>query len=298
MTTIAVAPYAGPALLDGALRTRAAHPEWVVLAGGTDVMVPDPARGGVSGEPDAPRAPGVLDLFGVREMHGVDAIRSGLVRIGACTTYAELLESDLVREVLPLLWSAARGVGAVQIRERGTIGGNIVTSSPVGDMLPGLLVLDAAVVVASVRATRTVPYETFLRGYRAVDLASDELLVAIEVPRPEPGTVQHWRKVGSRSAQAVAKLSIAATARVVDGRIKGCRVAFGGVADRPLRLRAVEAVAEAGVPGAELSEAVASAVRASIVPISDVRSTAEYRADVAGRLAARFITSLADAQAG
>jgi CO/xanthine dehydrogenase FAD-binding subunit len=280
--------YAGTRSLTDALQVRAEHPSWLVLAGGTDVMVPG------SGLTDVP---GVLDLFGVDELHGVE-VRGAAVRIGACTTYAELLASHVVVDRLPLLAAAARDVGAEQIRARGTIGGNVITCSPVGDLLPGLLALDASVVLASVAATRTVPYERFVRGYRLVDLAPDEILVAVEVPLPEPGTVQHWRKVGTRAAQAVTKVAVAATARVEVGRVARFRLAFGAVADRPVRLHAVEALVEGSAADESLAEAVAAAVRDALRPITDLRSTADYRRDVAARLAARFVTGLTAPRGG
>lgn len=282
MSAPPVDAYAGATSLGDALRVRAENPTWLVLAGGTDVMVPG------SGLSDPP---GVLDLFGVGELHGVDGAGE-VIRIGACTTYAELLASDVVRGNLPLLGDAAREVGAEQIRERGTIGGNVVTCSPVGDMLPGLLALDARVVLASVAGTRTMPYEQLVRGYREVDLGPDELLVALEVPRPAAGTVQHWRKVGTRSAQAITKVAIAAVARVEDGRVAHFRLAFGAVADHPVRLHAVEAMVEGAVADVVLAEAVGAAVRDALQPITDARSTADYRRDVAARLAARFVASL------
>lgn len=277
----ATIPYAGPAALDDALRLRDEHRDWLVLAGGTDVMV---------GEAQRSAALGVLDLFGVAELHAVEATEN-VIRIGACTTFSELLADDSLRDTL--LWSAAREVGAVQIRDRGTIGGNIVTSSPVGDLLPCLLALDASVVLASTRGTRTVGYEPFVRGYRRVDLAPDELLVAVEIARPAPGAVQHWRKVGARAAQAIAKVSIAAVAQVEGGRLARLRLAFGGVADHPVRLHAVEELAEGMPPGIALADRVCAAVRESLFPITDVRSTAGYRRDVAANLAARFVSSLA-----
>lgn len=286
MSAPPVEAYARAMSLDDALRVRAEHPSWLVLAGGTDVMVPG------SGLTDAP---GVLDVFGVGELRGVDGahdVTGEVIRIGACTTYAELLASDVVRDHLPLLAAAAREVGAEQIRERGTIGGNVVTCSPVGDMLPGLLALDARVVLASASGTRTVPYEGFVQGYRRVDLGTDELLVALEVPRPAPGTVQHWRKVGTRAAQAITKVALAAVARVDSGRVAHVRLAFGAVADHPLRLHAVEALVEGQVADLALAEAVGAAVRDELQPITDVRSTADYRRDVAARLATRFVASL------
>jgi CO/xanthine dehydrogenase FAD-binding subunit len=273
--------YAGPVSLADALQLRGEHPEWLVLAGGTDVMVDGAGKD----------VPGVLDVFGVAELHGV-AAGEGRIRFGAGTTFTELLADDAVRDALPLLWAAARDVGAVQIRDRGTVGGNVVTSSPIGDLLPCLLALDATIVVASATGTRTVAYEQFVRGYRAVDLAPDELLVAVEIPRPATGTAQYWRKVGARAAQAISKVSIAAAARIDAGKVNGFRLAFGGVADHPVRLHAAEQLLEGMRPDAALADQVGAAVRESLDPITDVRSTADYRRDVAANLAARFVTTL------
>lgn len=279
---------AQPSSLAAALASRSEHTDWLVLAGGTDVMVARRELGD---------RPGVLDLFGVGELHRVE--RAGdTIRIGACATYAELLAGADLRDELPLLWRAAGEVGAEQVRQRGTIGGNIVTCSPVGDMLPGLLALDASVVIASTGASRTVPYEELVCGYREVDLRPDELLVGVEVPIPAAGTVQHWRKVGTRAAQAITKVSIAAVARVEQARVAHVRLAFGAVADRPVRLRAVEALVEGASVDEALVAAVERAVRDSLQPITDVRSTADYRAGVAGRLAARFVADLAAAPTG
>lgn len=282
MSGVSADAYARPATLAAALEARAANPGWTVLAGGTDLMVPGIHRA----EPA-----GVLDLFELAELHAITATDEGL-RLGACATFAELVASDLVRERLPLLHAAAREVGAVQIRERGTIGGNVVTSSPVGDLLPALLALDATAVVASHATERRVAYERFLTGYRRVDLAPEELLVAVEVPVPGPGTVQRWRKVATRAAQAISKVSLAAAAEVADGRARHVRLAFGGVADRPVRAHDIEALIEAEPLSSELADAVRAAVTGSLHPITDARSTADYRLDVAARIAARFVTDL------
>jgi CO/xanthine dehydrogenase FAD-binding subunit len=280
--------YTRPRSLDDAVETRAAHPDWLVLAGGTDLMVGAPGRRGPSG---------VLDLFGLAVLHGVVAA-DDRIRIGACTTYAELLADDTVRTHLPLLRAAAGDVGALQIRERGTIGGNVVSASPVGDMLPGLLALDASIVLESIGGRREIPYEEFVTGFRAVDLRPEEIVTAIVVPVPLPGTVQQWRKVGTRAAQAITKVSIAAAARTVDGRLEHVRLAFGAVADRPVRLHHAESIAEGQEPGLALAEAVGSAIAEALRPITDVRSTADYRRDVAADLAARFIRALGESTGG
>jgi CO/xanthine dehydrogenase FAD-binding subunit len=275
--------YARPASLEVALEARAEHPDWVVLAGGTDLMVPH-------GRAVAPA--GVLDLFGLDALHGV-ASDGDQIHIGACTTYAELVDSPIVRDHLPLLHAAALEVGAVQVRARGTIGGNVVTASPVGDMLPGLLALDATILVRSTAQERAVPYEAFIAGYRRVHLEPHEIVTGIAVPCPDHSVRQHWRKVGSRSALAISKVSIAGAARVDGGVATQVRLAFGAVAEVPLRLHAVEQLIEGAAPDRELAERVRAAVRGVLHPIDDARSTADYRRDVAAGLAARFVADLA-----
>ncbi len=279
--------HARPTTLRDALEVRASRPDWLVIAGGTDLMVVAPRK--------AP-PPGLIDLFGLAELAGICRDGASIV-IGAGTTYEALLGSDLVRERLPLLHAACREVGAVQIQARGTLGGNVATSSPVGDTLPCLLALDAEVELASVRGTRRVAYPRFLTGYRKVDLAKDELIVGFRIPDPAPGTRQRWRKVGTRRAQAISKVMLAAVARLDGGPsgpaiIAHARVALGAVADRPIRVEAAERLLIGRRPDAALADEVRAAVAAAIKPISDVRSTADYRRDTAAAMVARFVLEL------
>jgi CO/xanthine dehydrogenase FAD-binding subunit len=276
--------YVRPRSLDEALRARAEHPDWLVLAGGTDVMVKAAQR---------PPPPGVIDVFGLGPLVGVDRTADGALRIGAATTYARLLRSDLVRRHAPALAAAAREVGALQIQARGTIGGNVGTSSPVGDTLPVLLALDASVEVASRGGERTVPYEDFCTGYRATALGPDELIVAVRIPAAAAEARQFWRKVGTRRAQSISKVMFAAAARAADdGAVTNARIALGAVRERPIRARHAEAELIGNPPTPEVAARVGDALMADISPIDDVRSTADYRRAVAGNLAARFVTWL------
>mgnify|MGYP001618458588 CR=1 FL=1 len=238
-----------------------------------------------------PAPPGVIDVFDLADLRGIAAGPDG-VRIGAATTYADLLASDLVRRELPILHRAAREIGAAQIQERGTLGGNVATSSPVGDTLPVLLALDATVELASTRGPRRVPYAGFTTGYRRTALGPDELVAAILLPRRSPGQVDFWRKVGTRRAQAISKVVVAASAVLEGGRLRNVRLAMGAVADRPIRLARSEALLEGARPDPEIAQRLAAEVRAEIRPISDVRSTREYRLETAARLAARWILDL------
>lgn len=272
--------YARPRTLDEALALRRAHPDWTLLAGGTDVMV------------RPPETPGVIDLFGLAELRGVSAEGDAL-RIGAATTCTDLLESAPVERELPALRAAAAEVGAWQIQNRGTLGGNVGTSSPAGDFLPVLLALDATVELRSASASRSVPYAAFCTGYRRTALAPDELIVALRVPRPAPGTRQFWRKVGTRLAQAISKVMVAAAARTDgDGRLAHVRIGLGSVADRPVRARALEQALHGARPASLPRERVAALLDADVAPIDDVRSTAAYRRAVAANLVARFLSTL------
>lgn len=258
------------------------------------------------GATERPPPSGLIDLFGLRELvgvkrdngqlthcgHGVTQVRQ-LVRIGAATPYARLLEDTMVRELFPALHQCIREIGAVQIQERGTMGGNIVTSSPVGDTLPVLLALQATVELASVGSRRTVAYDDFCTGYRTTALKPDEIVVAIELPVPEAGARQYWRKVGTRRAQAISKVMVAGTGRCDGaGSIVHCRLAMGAVADRPVRLPEVEQLLVGQRPDQALADRANELVRQLIEPIDDVRSSADYRLAVAGNLAAQFVLSL------
>lgn len=276
--------YIRPTTLRDALGARAEHPDFTVLCGGTDLLV-------AANQQPVPR--GVIDLFGLAPLTGVHGRDDGTIVIGAATTYAEILGSALVQRELPVLVQAAREIGALQIQARGTLGGNIGTSSPVGDSLPVLLALAATIEVASTAGTRLIPYTEFCTGYRKTALAPDELIVAVHVPPRPQGLVQYWRKVGTRKAQSISKVMIAAVCRLDGSRMAEVRIGLGAVADRPIRARATEARVLGMAPGPEASEAARAALATEITPIDDIRSTARYRLAVAQNLVARFIMTLA-----
>jgi xanthine dehydrogenase small subunit len=272
--------YARPRDVGEALAVRAAEPSWIVLAGGTDLMVNATHR---------PAPIGILDLWRLPGLGGI-AVADGVIAIGAGATWHEIEQHPMVRAHLAPLAAAAREIGALQIQMRATLGGNVGNSSPVGDSLPVLLALDAELELASLRGRRRVRYAEFPTGYRTTALASDELIVAAHVPIPGPTTRTTWRKVGTRRAQSISKVMGAAAITIEDGRVVTARVAFGAIADRPIRVAAVEAAVR-GLALADAADAARAAMRAAIAPIDDVRSTAVYRREVAENLVARFFAA-------
>jgi CO/xanthine dehydrogenase FAD-binding subunit len=216
-----------------------------------------------------------IDLWPIPELRGIGADGT-VLRIGALTTYSELIQSPLVRRRIPMLVAAAREVGGRQIQHRGTIGGNIANASPAGDALPALAAADAVIVLRSASAERKVPFAAFFTGYRKTVRQDDELIVAVEVPKIEGR--QYWRKVGTRRAQAISKVMCAAV------RGPSVKVALGSVAATVVRLPQTERILSSrGV----LADAQAALER-EIAPIDDVRSTGDYRRAVSANLLADF----------
>lgn len=216
-----------------------------------------------------------LDLSRLAPLRRI-RMRGDVLAIGALATYTDLIRSRHVRRCLPMLAAAAREVGGVQIQNRGTLGGNVANASPAGDTLPVLAVAEAVVVLESADGQRRVPFNGFYTGYRRTVLRPDELIVAVEVP-PVEGS-QWFRKVGTRAAQAISKVVMAAV------RAPGPKIALGSVAETVVRLPRTEALLAAGGS----IEDARREVEAEISPIDDMRSTAAYRRRVSANLLERF----------
>ena len=219
-----------------------------------------------------------LNLWPLGELRPIQ-MRGDVLSIGALATYTDIIRSPLVRRRLPMLGAAAREVGGAQIQNRGTIGGNVANASPAGDTLPVLAAADAVVVLQSAGGVRRVPFSAFYTGYRRSVRQADELIAALEVP-PVRGR-QWFRKVGTRAAQAISKVVMAAVAPAAG---EPPRIALGSVAPTVVRLPSTEAALAAGV---SLDEAQQVLIE-EIAPIDDLRSTAAYRTRVAANLLARF----------
>jgi CO/xanthine dehydrogenase FAD-binding subunit len=239
------------------------------IAGGTDLMV---ALAGELGDPPA----SVVDLWAVDELRGICLDGDHLV-LGALTTYAALRRSTLCREHAPILAEAAATIGAAQIQNRGTLGGNI------------------GIVAGSIRGEREVAAGAFWTGYRTTALAPDELVVRIRIPL-RPDREMRYRKVGTRRAQSISKVVMAVAWRSARNGAAGSptvwrdvRVALGSVAATPVRATRTEAVLEGSSPTPEIADRAAEVLAAELAPIDDVRSTAGYRRVVAARVLHRMV---------
>jgi CO/xanthine dehydrogenase FAD-binding subunit len=272
-------PVVSPTTLSGALELMSVG-AYRPLAGGTDLMVQLEAD---VAEPPA----AVLDLSRVNELKGVrtDGYE---VSIGALTTYTELRGSPLIGARLPALAQAAATIGAAQIQNRGTIGGNVCNASPAGDTLPVLLAIDAIFDVGSVSGEREVLAREFWTGYRQTALRGDELLLRIRFP-VDRSRHTRFRKVGTRAAQAISKVVMALSYREDDGTWRDVRLALGSVAPTTIRAAATEAVLEGSRPSESVASAAVAALAAEIAPIDDVRSTAGYRRSVSARVLHRLL---------
>ena len=274
-----------PGNLQAVLSLLADEPsKWLPIAGGTDVMVLYAAG-------KLPKRK-LVSVWNLPELRRIE-ISPDEIRIGAGCTYTDLREHEIIAREFPLLASAARWTGGIANQNRGTLGGNIVNASPAADSLPALLVYEAELILVSGRGERRVPYLDFHTGYKKMKLAPDELIRAVCLGRRFSNYLHYARKVGAREAQALSKVCVAALGRLRGGgAIDDVRIALGSVAPVPLRLTEVERIVKGRPVEPELVQLTRKMTSAAIQPIDDIRSTARYRAAVAGNLVAEFLQQL------
>ena len=273
-----------PTSLDVALSLLAAHPEARPLAGGTDLMVPF-AAGRL---PDRQ----FLNLWSLEELRGI-VVTEDEVTLGALTLFRDIAAHSLLQREYPNLVRSAKVTGALAIQSRGSLGGNIANGSPAADTPPSLLAYGADLELRSLRGSRWVPYADFHTGYKRSLLAPDELITRLRLSRLGEGGFHYFRKVGTRQAQAIAKVCLAAWARTGEGRIQELRLALGSVAPMPIRAKRTErALLGQALGDLPLGTALA-ALQADISPIDDLRSSAAFRRRVAGNLLMDMLKGLA-----
>jgi xanthine dehydrogenase small subunit len=260
----------------------------VLLAGGTDWVVEQEMRKPLSAGQTVPL---VVDISRLNDLRGI-SLQRGLLRIGAATTYLEMRRHPDILARAPMLEKMASDLGAIQIQARGTLGGNVATASPAADGVAALAAYDATIVVRSVRGERKISFSELQTGYKQSTRAADEVIVAVEIALPPAGTPWLWRKVGTRRAQAISKMALAAVAIRSDERVVRFGLGMASVAPVTATLPKTRALVLSKslteISGDELDQAVL----ADISPIDDVRSTGEYRRHVATAIVRGFLRDL------
>jgi CO/xanthine dehydrogenase FAD-binding subunit len=276
-----------PPTLNAVLQTLASEPGlYTPIAGGTELMVAL-AAGRLAQK-------NLLSINHLTELRFVD-VTPEAVTLGSGTTFTDMRRNTTIAADFPLLTQAASWTGSIANQNRGTLGGNIVNGSPAADSPPALLVYDAAVTLISVRGTRTLPYREFHLGYKTSVLAADELLFSIRIERRFSGYRSYIRKVGARNAQAISKIALAGLALVSDGDRRLVQdIRFGAASLREIPIRCI--AAEQAILNRPITAETIAAARAALAsearPIDDIRSTAKYRATVAGNLLEEFLRGL------
>ena len=271
-----------PPSLESALRLLAEGGH-TPIAGGTELMVALGA-GRLTQR-------SLVSIQHLRELRFI-RIDSDAIHIGSGTTFTDIRRSAEIARDLPLLIQSASWTGSIANQNRGTLGGNICNASPAADTPPALLCYDASVTLVSAAGTRTLPYRAFHLGYKKTALRPDELLHSITVPRSFAGYRQYIRKVGTRNAQAISKIALAAVARLDGNVLADIRLGAASLTDRPVRCLATEAaLLHQPLTSKTIADARA-ALAGETHTIDDIRSTARYRAQVAGNLLEEFLRSL------
>ena len=258
-------------------------PRAKIIAGGTDLMVALNAKSLAAEE--------FIDIWRLNELRGIDD-EGETIRIGALTTYTQLIRSPLIQLTVPALVEASRTIGAIQIQNRGTIGGNIVNASPAGDSLPVLLAFDAEVEIGSIRGVRRVSFNNFYTGYRQTLMEPDEILLTVRLRKLKPKERSFFFKVGTRRAQAISKIVMAVKVGTAGAEINSISIALGSVAPVVIRAFQTESLLTNAILDATIIEQARKTVSQEIAPITDVRSTEQYRRTVTGNALARVLWRL------
>lgn len=269
-----------PKNLDQLWDMRDEHPNALVYAGGTDLLV--------KLRQSLISAPVLICLERIEELKQIDSSEDRL-ELGALCSHAELLAHPMVQKRAPVLTRALSQLGSPPIRRMGTLGGNLATASPAGDSLPPFYVLDAQVELLSRGASRSLPLSQFIIGPGQTGLQPGEIIASVSLERPERYNLQHFEKVGQRKALAISVASLAAAMEVSeDGMVQQARLAWGSLG--PTVITCPEA--EQALQGAPLDEQslnrAAGLAAQAVHPISDVRASAEYRQRLAANLLFRL----------
>lgn len=251
-----------------------------IIAGGTDLMVALNARSLDAKE--------FVDIWRLDELRGIND-EGETIRIGSLTTYTQLIKSPLIQMGVPAMVEASRTIGAIQIQNRGTIGGNIVNASPAGDSLPVLAAFDAEVEIGSIRGVRRVGFNNFYTGYRQTVMEPDEILLAVRLRKLKPNELSFFFKVGTRRAQAISKIVMAVNVGTTGAVINSISIALGSVAPTVIRAHQTESLLTNVTLDEMIIERARKTISHEIAPITDVRSTEHYRRIVTGNALAKVL---------
>ena len=255
-----------------------------LLAGGTDVLV------SLKRKLIAP-----AHLVSIDRVTGLDGIRTAKaeVQVGPMVTAAQLAENRKLKRRFPVLAQAAGGLGSPPIRNRATIGGNLVTARPAADLIPPLLVLDAKVSLVSQEAARTIPVAQFVTGPGETQIETNEVLTGVGIPQPDPGTGGAYVKFGARHSCEISIVSVAAFVSLTPAgrRIKSARIALGAVAPKPIRCPRAEELLAGAAPGEKAFARAGQAAARAAKPITDFRGSARYRRRMVEVLTRRALAS-------
>lgn len=255
------------------------EPGALLYAGGTDLLVK--LRGRTTPQPT------LICLERIRELNEVREKENHFV-IGATAAHASLLENDALQKNFPVLTAALRVLGSPPIRNMGTIGGNICTASPAADTLPPLYVLDAELELLSETGVRRMPVSDFIMGPGKTKLQANEILSGICLKKPHSRAIHHFEKVGQRNALAIAVVSLAALLETKDGAITRARLAWGSVGPSVATSADVERMLVGRPLSLETLLEAGKIAEQAVHPIDDIRGSAAYRRQVAGRLLRRL----------
>lgn len=274
-----------PESLQETLQILARQPgEWKVFAGGTDLMVVF--------ETGKLTHKKYLNINNIPELKDL-VVNEEDILIGAGCTYRQIQDHPVIKKEFPLLVDAAKLTGAVAIQNRGTIGGNIANMSPAADSPPALLAYDADIILLSTKGYRVLSYKYFHQGYKQSDLRPNEIIMAVRVKREQGMTHDYYRKVGTRSAQAISKVCMAATASLSrHGKIEWVHIGLGSVGPVPMRAIKTEHFLFQKEPTVDVVKEARKMLLGEITPIDDIRSEALYRREVAGNLLTEFLERL------
>ena len=257
------------------------------LAGGTDLVIAMKEKGLL------PKY--VVDLKRVPGLSGIRENGDGAIALGALTTLYEIETSALIKNKYPFLAQGAAEVGSIQIRNRATIGGNMANATPSADTAPALIALNATAKIASASGERTVKLEDFFKGPGQTVMNPDEILTEVTIPNPGPSLVGEYIKFSPREMMDLAYVGVAVAYNLAasDKKCTNVRIVLGAVAPTPIRAKRAEAALEGQVLSETLAEKAGQIAAEEAKPISDVRSSADYRRAMVGTMTKRALLNAA-----